>query len=167
MDRKLRNESDHGRLERGLRGEGETRLHQLNLVSLGFTLAGIGVLLLALATVVVLPVALNFLGLHNATDLLLRIARWPLLTLVIILGLAVLYRYGPSRRRSRAQGGHSPTSVVTRANNLRACMRTRQEVGMSQGFLGPRRDSRVSFLEWRFDGVRNGVVSRLGHQRLK
>ena len=54
---------------------------KLNLVSLGFTLAGIGVLLLALATVVVLPVALNFLGLHNATDLLLRIARWPLLTL--------------------------------------------------------------------------------------
>jgi len=76
---------------------------KLNLVSLGFTLAGIGVLLLALATVVVLPVALNFLGLHNATDLLLRIARWPLLTLVIILGLAVLYRYGPSRREPRWQ----------------------------------------------------------------
>jgi len=76
---------------------------KLNLVSLGFTLAGIGVLLLALATVVVLPVALNFLGLHNATYLLLRIARWPLLTLVIILGLAVLYRYGPSRREPRWQ----------------------------------------------------------------
>ena len=76
---------------------------KLNLVSLGFTLAGIGVLLVALATVVVLPVALNFLGLHNATDLLLRIARWPLLTLVIILGLAVLYRYGPSRREPRWQ----------------------------------------------------------------
>ena len=76
---------------------------KLNLVSLGFTLAGSGVLLLALATVVVLPVALNFLGLHNATDLLLRIARWPLLTLVIILGLAVLYRYGPSRREPRWQ----------------------------------------------------------------
>ena len=36
---------------------------KLNLVSFGFTLAGIGVLLLALATVVVLPVALNYLGL--------------------------------------------------------------------------------------------------------
>jgi membrane protein len=76
---------------------------KLNLVSLGFTLAGIGVLLLAVATVVVLPVALNFIGLHNATDSLLRIARWPLLTLVIILGLAVLYRYGPSRREPRWQ----------------------------------------------------------------
>src|SRR5215831_15772929 len=103
MERKLRNESNHGRLERGLRGEGETRLHQTNLVSLGFTLAAIGVLLLALATVVVLPVALNFLGLQNVTDLLLRVARWPLLIIVIILGLAVLYRYGPSRREPRWQ----------------------------------------------------------------
>ena len=76
---------------------------KLNLVSLGFTLAGIGVLLLALASVVVLPVALNYLGLHNATDQLLRSARWPLLIIVIILGLAVLYRYGPSRREPRWQ----------------------------------------------------------------
>ena len=51
----------------------------LNLISLAFTVAGIGVLLLALGTVVVLPVALNYLGLHDATDLLLRFARWPLL----------------------------------------------------------------------------------------
>jgi membrane protein len=76
---------------------------KLNLVSFGFTLAGIGVLLLALATVVVLPVALNYLGLHNTTGQLLRFARWPLLILVIILGLAVLYRYGPSRREPRWQ----------------------------------------------------------------
>lgn len=76
---------------------------KLNLVSFGFTLAGIGVLLLALATVVVLPVALNYLGLHNTTDQLLRFARWPLLIVVIILGLAVLYRYGPSRREPRWQ----------------------------------------------------------------
>jgi membrane protein len=76
---------------------------KLNLVSLGFTLAGIGVLLLALATVVVLPVALNYLGLHNATEQLLRFARWPLLIVVIIFGLAVLYRYGPSRREPRWQ----------------------------------------------------------------
>ena len=60
-------------------------------------------LLLALATVVVLPVALNYLGLHNTTDQLLRFARWPLLIVVIIFGLAVLYRYGPSRREPRWQ----------------------------------------------------------------
>jgi membrane protein len=76
---------------------------KLNLVSLAFTLAGLGVLLLALGTVVVLPIALNYLGLHNATDLLLRFARWPLLLIIVIFGLAVLYRYGPSRREPRWQ----------------------------------------------------------------
>ena len=76
---------------------------KLNLISLAFTLAGIGVLLLALGTVVVLPIALNYLGLHNATDLLLRLARWPLLIVIVIFGLAVLYRYGPSRREPRWQ----------------------------------------------------------------
>jgi membrane protein len=76
---------------------------KLNLISLAFTLAGTGVLLLALGTVVVLPVALNYLGLHDATDLLLRFARWPLLIVIIIFGLAVLYRYGPSRCEPRWQ----------------------------------------------------------------
>ena len=76
---------------------------KLNLVSLAFTLAGLGVLLLALGTVVVLPIALNYLGLQNATDLLLRFARWPLLLIIVIFGLAVLYRYGPSRREPRWQ----------------------------------------------------------------
>ena len=76
---------------------------KLNLISLAFTLAGIGVLLLALGTVVVLPIALSYLGPHSATDLLLRLARWPLLIVIVIFGLAVLYRYGPSRREPRWQ----------------------------------------------------------------
>jgi len=76
---------------------------KLNLVSLAFTLAGIGSLLVALGAVVILPVALNYLGLQNMTDLLFRLARWPLLLILIIVGLAVLYRYGPSRREPRWQ----------------------------------------------------------------
>jgi membrane protein len=76
---------------------------KLNLVSLAFTLAAIGTLLVALAAVVVLPVALNFIGLQNVTDLLLRLVRWPVLLILIVLGLAVLYRYGPSRREPRWQ----------------------------------------------------------------
>ena len=74
---------------------------KLTLVSLAFTLAAIGSALLAVGTVVVLPVALNYLGLPNVTDLLLRIARWPLLLILIITGLGLLYRYGPSRRKPR------------------------------------------------------------------
>jgi membrane protein len=76
---------------------------KLTLVSLAFTLAAIGSMLLALGAVVVLPVALNYIGLPNVTDLLLRLARWPLLLILVIIGLAVLYRYGPSRRKPRWQ----------------------------------------------------------------
>jgi membrane protein len=74
---------------------------KLNLVSFAFTFVGIGSLLLALGAVVVLPVALSFFGLQSVTDLLFRLARWPLLLILIISGLAVLYRYGPSRREPR------------------------------------------------------------------
>jgi membrane protein len=76
---------------------------RLNLVSLAFTLAAIGALLVALGAVVVLPIALNYLGLENATELLFRLARWPLLLALAIVGLSVLYRLGPSRRQPRWQ----------------------------------------------------------------
>ena len=76
---------------------------KLNLVSLAFTVAAIGSLLLALGAVVVLPVALSYLGLQDTTDLLFRLARWPLLLAVVVIGLALLYRYGPSRREPRWQ----------------------------------------------------------------
>ena len=76
---------------------------KLNLVSLAFTIAAIVSVLLALGAVVVLPVALSYLGLQNLTGLLFRLARWPLLLLIVVFGLAVLYRYGPSRREPRWQ----------------------------------------------------------------
>jgi membrane protein len=76
---------------------------KLNLVSLAFTLAGIGSLLVALGAVVILPVVLSYLRLQNVTGLLFHLARWPLLLVLIIVGLAVLYRYGPSRGEPRWQ----------------------------------------------------------------
>ena len=85
-------------------GEKEKRgFIRLNLVSLAFTLAAIASLLLALSAVVVLPLLLNHLGLASLTDVLLRLARWPLLLAVVVFGLAVIYRYGPSRREPRWQ----------------------------------------------------------------
>jgi membrane protein len=73
----------------------------LNLASLAFTIAGIVAVLLAISAVVVLPLVLNFLGLGSFTGALLNVARWPLLLAVVIVGLAALYRYGPSRREPR------------------------------------------------------------------
>ena len=83
-------------------GETEKRgFVRLNLVSLGFTLAAIVFLLLALALVAVVPVALQYTGLESATEWIIKIARWPLLLVTVSLALSVLYRYGPSRNEPR------------------------------------------------------------------
>ncbi|MCI0756594.1 YihY/virulence factor BrkB family protein [Teichococcus vastitatis] len=74
---------------------------KLTVVTLTFTLGALVFMMLALAAVVGLPVALNFVGLGGSTELLLRLSRWPLLLAIITGLLAVLYRYGPSRERAR------------------------------------------------------------------
>ena len=79
-------------------GQQEKRSFRLaHAVSLIFTLGAIGLVLLALCAVAVVPLLLDFVGLSNAADVLLRIARWPVLLIVTAFGLALLYRYGPSR----------------------------------------------------------------------
>ena len=67
------------------------------LTALTFTLASVAFILLTIAIVVLLPVVLNFIPLPGGTDLLVKIARWPMLFLLAAFALAVLYRYGPSR----------------------------------------------------------------------
>ncbi|KST60742.1 hypothetical protein AO398_12710 [Methylobacterium sp. GXS13] len=72
----------------------------LNVVSLGFTAGALAFLILALAAVVVLPVVLTYVGL--GTDAWwLTLVRWPALLVAVLLGLAMLYRYGPSRDAPR------------------------------------------------------------------
>ncbi|MCJ2123877.1 YihY/virulence factor BrkB family protein [Methylobacterium sp. J-077] len=72
----------------------------LNVVSLGFTAGALAFLILALAAVVVLPVVLSYIGL--GTDAWwLTLLRWPALLVAVLLGLALLYRYGPSRDAPR------------------------------------------------------------------
>jgi membrane protein len=73
---------------------------RLNLQSLAFTLGAIFFLILALVGIVVLPIILNFIGLGSGVEWLLSLARWPILLLVVVAGLAVLYRYGPSRDKA-------------------------------------------------------------------
>lgn len=76
---------------------------KLNLVSLAFTVGAIVSLLLALGSVVVLPLVLGYVGLGGKSELLLSLLRWPVLLAMVIFGLAVLYRYAPSRREPRWQ----------------------------------------------------------------
>jgi membrane protein len=76
---------------------------RLNAVTLCFTIATIAFLVIALACIVALPVVLNYLPLSEDTSFLLEIARWLILLMLIALGLALIYRYGPSRIESRWQ----------------------------------------------------------------
>ena len=69
---------------------------RLTLITLGFTLASLVFTLIAIAAVVVLPAALQFVYLGAETDLLVRTLRWPVLLVIITLLLSVIYRYGPS-----------------------------------------------------------------------
>jgi membrane protein len=61
------------------------------------TLGTIVGFLLIVGLLAVLPAVLAFLNLGATGDLLLRLARWPLLLAILALGLALLYRYGPNR----------------------------------------------------------------------
>lgn len=78
-------------------GETETRsfLH-LNLLALAFT---IGTMLVGLVVVLgmgIVPAALAFLHLDGLTDVLVRLAPWPVITLTVLGEVLLLYRYGPS-----------------------------------------------------------------------
>lgn len=76
-------------------------LVMLNIQSLAFTLAGLVFILVALAAVVVVPVLFGYLGLDDAGATAVRLGRWPLLLLALAFALAVVYRFGPSRRTAR------------------------------------------------------------------
>jgi membrane protein len=76
---------------------------KLNSISLVFTLGAVVFVLLALGAMVVLPIILNYLGIAAAAELAVKILRWPALLLLVTLGLAVLYRYGPSRAKPKWQ----------------------------------------------------------------
>jgi hypothetical protein len=72
-------------------GEQEKRgFFRLNAMSLGFTIGAIVFVLAALGGVVVVPVVLQYVGLSNATDLLIRIGRWPVLFVALALAISYL-----------------------------------------------------------------------------
>ena len=74
---------------------------RLNLVSLALTSGGIAALLLMVGAVVAFPLALDHTGLAPAGQLIVSLARWPLLFVVLVIALGILYRFGPSRRAAR------------------------------------------------------------------
>src|ERR1700730_5157714 len=72
-----------------------------HVVSLFFTICAIAGAGLAVALVVVFPLITDAFGLTSLDAPIVAYLRWPLRFVLIILGLAVLYRYGPSRRLAK------------------------------------------------------------------
>jgi membrane protein len=78
--------------------EKETRgFFKLNLIALGLTLGLLAGGIVAIALVAVLPAAARLLAVGSATKWVLLLAQWPLLIVLVMLGLAVLYRFAPNR----------------------------------------------------------------------
>ncbi|HUG79231.1 MAG TPA: YihY/virulence factor BrkB family protein [Burkholderiales bacterium] len=65
------------------------------------TLGAIVGAIVAIGVVVALPVVVGFLGLGSFVENMIAYARWPILAISMIVGLAVIYRYGPSREEPR------------------------------------------------------------------
>jgi membrane protein len=83
-------------------GEPERRsMFEFYLSTFTFTLIALlsgGVVLLA---IVYVPVLFAAAGFSSAFEAVVGIGRWPLLALLSLLLLALLYRYGPSRRSAK------------------------------------------------------------------
>jgi membrane protein len=76
-------------------------LVKLNAMSLCFTIGGIAFVWVALGSIVIVPVILNYVGLSDVSDFLLRVGRWPTMYLILTFALAVIYRYGPNHEAPR------------------------------------------------------------------
>ncbi len=72
-------------------------LVKLNLVSLAFTVAAIVFVVIALGCIAALPAVFSSGQLQGTMAQLVSVARWPILLILIAVGLAFVYRYGPSR----------------------------------------------------------------------
>lgn len=72
-----------------------------NAVRIALTLGAVILGLIAMAVIIVLPPVLNALPFSGLTIGFLAFIRWPILLLLGIVGLAILYRVGPSRKQPK------------------------------------------------------------------
>lgn len=78
----------------------ETRsFFRFNLAALVLTIGAILGGIVAIALVGVLPAAVQLIGLGATMKWILLIVEWPLLIVLVMVGLSVMYRYGPDRRK--------------------------------------------------------------------
>lgn len=82
--------------------ENEKRsLLKLNLVSLGFTLGALLLLVVVIFAMGVVPAVLTYLWLGGFTEAIIRFVRWPAMLIFVGAGIMILYRFGPSREPAK------------------------------------------------------------------
>lgn len=72
---------------------------KLNAWSLMMTVLGVVTMLISLSLLIALPVLIGKLGLPGFIQGLFVYARWPLLALMLVIGLAIVYQLAPDRDR--------------------------------------------------------------------
>ena len=70
---------------------------RFQVAAFGLTAAAIVFAAVALALIAILPAVISLLPLGEFGRTLAAVLRWPILVLLMMVGLAALYRYGPSR----------------------------------------------------------------------
>ncbi|GLQ53106.1 YihY/virulence factor BrkB family protein [Devosia nitrariae] len=73
----------------------------VNLLALVFTIAGTIAAMVAIATVIVIPTLLSFLPIEGRFDWLVRVSSYAVMLAILIVGVAALYRLGPSREDAK------------------------------------------------------------------
>ncbi len=74
---------------------------RLTLIAFAFTICGLIFIIFALGAVVVLPLVLSWFGLESSATQIISLLRWPTLFAVVLLWLALLYRFAPCRTAPR------------------------------------------------------------------
>lgn len=74
---------------------------KLNAMALLLTFGGVLFAILALGLIAVLPAVINLLKLEGIAASIISLLSWPLLLIAVMVALAVLYRFGPSRTQAR------------------------------------------------------------------
>jgi membrane protein len=74
---------------------------RLNLISFCFTLGAMFLAIAFIFTVGVVPAILALLHLDDFGPVLIAALRWPVMLLIIVTGISLLYRFGPSREQAK------------------------------------------------------------------
>jgi uncharacterized BrkB/YihY/UPF0761 family membrane protein len=71
------------------------------VVALSLTVGAVLFAMVAIAALALLPIVVDVFPLPDALKATLGLGRWPLLVVMVSLGLAVVYRFGPSREHAK------------------------------------------------------------------